>query len=73
MNMSKMVKFDRLNPQNNLSKLSLQQKLLGNASKVNFNVKPITKRQNQVTTEPWKLPAPNRKCASICKILTDFK
>ena len=36
---SKIDKYDMLNPQNHLSNQTFQQKILGNASKVNFDLK----------------------------------
>jgi hypothetical protein len=43
--------FDWLNPQNSLSTISLSQRLLGNASKVDFNVPKLERERNRVLIE----------------------
>jgi len=70
---SKIEKYDMLNPQNKLSNQTFQQKILGNASKVNFDLKPHIKEMNKVKMESWKMPTENAKCQSILRIMNKFK
>jgi hypothetical protein len=54
--------MDRLNPQNVLANQTFQQKVLGNFSKVNFDLKPKYIEMNRPKIADMKAPQPNRKC-----------
>lgn len=47
--------------------------MLGNASKVDFTVKPQIRRANLIKPSNAKKPAKNKQCDNIKKILDNFK
>ena len=71
--LSRAEKFDKLNPSNQLSKVSLQQKLIGNHSKVDFALKPSERKRDLIPMNSSKRPAPNKKSNYINKIIKEFQ
>ena len=66
-------RFDRLHPSNNMSRLSYEQKVLGHASKVKFEVKPNVLRENRIKMESWKAPALSKNCKVIEEIIDNYR